>query len=221
MLISGAGKAQVCDYGLGSIISNPIFTIAATPGVAGSSRWLAPEITDPPSKANSEPLTASKPADVFAFAMLAVEVFTGKLPFCNVKSHLVDIQIADGKRPAKPQAAEQLGLTAKMWKFIERCWNANPNKRPTIDEVVRTWEGFANGYVVSSFGWSASRHFTSRGNSRASVTKTSGRHPKSAGPPSSYIEKPGKPPWPQGPRDVLSYWKAGRPLRRKWSCGLF
>ncbi|KAF9642002.1 kinase-like protein, partial [Thelephora ganbajun] len=135
VLISESGKVQVCDYGLSPVMSNPIFTIAATPGVAGSSRWLAPEIIDPPSKTNSKSLAASKSADVFAFAMLAVEVFTGNVPFGNMRNESVVIHIAGGKRPAKPQAAEQLGLTAEMWKFIEKCWNANPNKRPTIDEV--------------------------------------------------------------------------------------
>ena len=149
MLISKAKTAQVGDYGLTSIISNPMFTVAATPGVAGSSRWLAPEIIDPPSKPSSKPLIGSKSADVFAFAMLAVEVFTGKVPFGNMKNESVVIQIANGKRPAKPQAAEQLGLTVEMWKLIEKCWTANPNKRPTIDDVVRALEGFVKGYVVS------------------------------------------------------------------------
>ena len=146
-MISADRKAQVCDYGLSPITSNPGFTIAATPGVAGSSRWLAPEIIDPPRKAKA--VTASKPADVFAFAMLVVEVFTGKVPFSNMKNKSVVIHIVDGKRPAKPQAAEQLGLTAEMWKFTEKCWSPSPNKRPTIDEVVGAWEGFVNGYVSS------------------------------------------------------------------------
>jgi len=114
------------------------------PGVVESSRWLAPEITKPPSEANSEPLTASKPAHVFALAMLVVGVFTGKVPFNCVENISAAIQISRGERPAKPQAAEQLGLTTERWKFIERCWNANPNERPTINEVVRTWEGFSN-----------------------------------------------------------------------------
>ena len=150
MVISKAGTAKVCDYGLNPIISNPTFTIAATPGVAGSSRWLAPEIIDPP-KPSPKPMTASKSADVFAFAMLAVEVFSGKVPFGSMKNESVVIQIATGKRPAKPLAAEQLGLSVEMWKFIGKCWSANASKRPTIDEVVRTWEGFVNGYVHCLF----------------------------------------------------------------------
>ena len=156
MLISKTGKAQICDYGLSSITSSSMFTIAATPGVAGSSRWLAPEMVDPPNKAKSKPTMTPKPADVFAFGMLAVEVLTGKVPFGNMKNKSVAAQIANGKRPDKPQDADQFGLTAEMWGFIQKCWAANPKKRPTIDEVVRAWERFVNGCVVSHSGSSSS-----------------------------------------------------------------
>ncbi|KAF9646167.1 hypothetical protein BDM02DRAFT_277822 [Thelephora ganbajun] len=158
-------------------MSNPIFTIAATPGVAGSSRWLAPEIIDPPRRTGSKPLAASKPADVFAFAMLAVEVFTGNVPFGNMRNELAVIHIAHGKRPAKPQGVEQLGLTAEMWKFIEKCWSANPNKRPTIDEVVGTWEEFVNG-----------------DNNRSSMSKAPGRHSQFMESHTTHKEKHGESP---------------------------
>ena len=115
---SKAGAAQVCSYGLSRIISNPIFTIAATPGVAGSSRWLAPEILDLPSKTNSKPVMASEPADIFAFAMFAVEVFTGEVPERNLKNESVAIQIVGGKRPPKLQAAEQFGLTTEVYREV-------------------------------------------------------------------------------------------------------
>ena len=150
MLISTSGKALVCDYGLSSITSNRSFAISATPGAAGSSRWLAPEIVDPPDRAGSGPVTASKPADVFAFAMLAVEVFAGSVPFGNMKDGQVITHILSGKRPTKPQDVEHLGLTVEIWGFIEMCWGADPNKRPTIDEVVSTWEGFVTQYVALS-----------------------------------------------------------------------
>jgi hypothetical protein len=136
VLVSETETAQVCDYGLSALVSNPTFAISLR-----SCRWLAPEITNPPS---SKPLTASKSADVFAFAMLAVEVFTGEVPFGNTTEGSVAIQIASGKRPARPQSAERFGLTAGMWMFMEKCWMTNPSNRPTIDEVVRTWEGFVN-----------------------------------------------------------------------------
>ena len=150
-MVSSAGMAQICDYGLTPITSNPVFAIVATPGVAGSPRWLAPEIIGPPSETGSKQILASKPADVFAFAMLVVEVFTGKVPFPDMTNGSVIIQVVNGKRPVKPPAAEQLGLTTEMWKFIEKCWSADPSKRPTMDEVVRTWGRFVNGCVIPPF----------------------------------------------------------------------
>ena len=155
VVISETGTAQVCDYGLRPIISNPIFTIATALGAIESSRWSAPELLYT-SEPDSKPATLSKSADVFAFAMLAVEVFSGKVPFWSMTSVPAAIQIVDGKRPAKPQAAEQLGLSGEMWKFIGKCWSVNPSQRPTIDEVVRVWEGFVNGYIVVPFGSSTS-----------------------------------------------------------------
>ncbi|KAF9642025.1 kinase-like protein [Thelephora ganbajun] len=189
VLISESGKAQICDYGLSPIISNPIADLVVT----ASSQWLAPEIIDPPSEADFKPLIASKSADVFAFAMLAVEVFSGRTPFEDTNDALAGIRILEGKRPAKPQAAEQLGFTVEMWEFIEKCWNASPNKRPTIDEVVRTWEGFVNRYVVLSFGPSASRHVTPRNNNPSSTSKASGRPSQFVEPSTTHEEKHGKP----------------------------
>ncbi|KAF9646885.1 kinase-like protein [Thelephora ganbajun] len=184
VLISESGKARVCDYDLSLIVSNPIFTTAATPGVAGSSRWLAPEIIDLPSKASSESLVASKSADVFAFAMLAVEVFSGNVPFEDMNESAV-IHVANGMRPVRPQAAKQLGLTAEMWKFIKKCWNADPNKRPTINEVVGTWGGFVNGNGLS-FWSSASRRITPWDNDRSSMPQAPGRRSQFAEPTAAY-----------------------------------
>ena len=193
MLISKTGKVQICDYGLCPITLNPTLTIATIPGVAGSSRWLAPEIIDPASKASFKPPTGSKPADVFAFAMLAVEVFTGKIPFENMKNEAVIIQIANGKRPVKPQAAEQLGLTAEMWMFIEKCWRANPKKRSTIDEVVGTWGGFVEGYVVPCPCSPARRRIMSENNSPSSVSRTSEHRSRFAESSTVFTEERGKP----------------------------
>ena len=209
MVISKTGTAQVCDYGLSPITSNPTFTVAATPGAVGTSRWLAPEIIDPPNKTGISPTAASKPADVFAFAMLAVEVFTGKIPFGNLRNETVVIQIAQGKRPAKPQAAEQLGLTAEMWKFIEKCWSQNPAKRPTMNEVVRTWEGFVNAYVVFPSVLFISRWITSRDSSRTYVSKPTERRTQFVESPDYYAEKYGE---SSRPLNIESLWSRAQLL---------
>ena len=84
----------------------------------------------------------SKPADVFAFAMVVVEVFTGKLPFEGQKDEAVLLRILEGGRPEMPRNAQVVGFTEEMWKLLEACWQQNPKKRPTMKEVVRRWRKF-------------------------------------------------------------------------------
>jgi serine/threonine protein kinase len=126
------------DYGLAPINACPNLTIASP--AAENSRWLAPEIIKPPPGATG--VAESKPADIFAFAMLAIEVFTGKLPFEKCGNSGAANRILKGDRPELPQNAEVLGLTVKMWEFLQKCWDPDPTERPTIEDVVRTWKGF-------------------------------------------------------------------------------
>ena len=136
------------------INSDPSFTVAATPGAVGTSRWLAPEIINPVRKGTGMPVMESKPTDVFAFAMFAIEVFTGKIPFEEQKNEAVVLRISQGGRPEMPENARAVGLTDEMWKLLENCWQQNRKKRPTMEEVVRRWQKFVEhdeGVVVS--GW--------------------------------------------------------------------
>lgn len=88
------------------------------------------------------PVIESKAADVFAFGMLAVEVFTGKVPFGGKKDEAVLLLISNGGRPEMPPNAQEVGLTAEMWNVVESCWKQNPNKRPTMQEVAKKWQRF-------------------------------------------------------------------------------
>lgn len=110
---------------------------------AGNSRWLAPEIILPDT--TGVPVE-SKAADIFAFGMLVAEVLTGKPSFEGYHEPEVMSSILKGDRPELPQNAGDLGLTVPMWGFIQMCWDQNPTKRPEIDEVVKTWEGFLQNY---------------------------------------------------------------------------
>ena len=99
-------------------------------------------MTDLSRKCGTTPPLESKPADVFAFAMLAVEVFTGEIPFAGKENERVVPEIRSGGRPKMPQNAGEVGLTVEMWKFLEGCWKQNPKRRPTMNVVVREWERF-------------------------------------------------------------------------------
>ena len=88
------------------------------------------------------PVIESKAADVFAFGMLAVEVFTGKIPFEEQKNEAVVLRISQGDRPEMPGNARDIGLTPEIWDLLERCWRQDPKKRPAMRDVVRRWQKF-------------------------------------------------------------------------------
>ncbi|KAF9647767.1 kinase-like protein [Thelephora ganbajun] len=134
VLVDESGHVRLTDYGLALLNANPDLT-QASPTV-GNSRWLAPEIIDPPSDIVFE----SKPADIFAFGMLAIEVFTGEPPFQGCSSSRAARLILKGDRPELPQNAEGVGLTVQVWELLQKCWHPDPARRPTIDEVVRSCE---------------------------------------------------------------------------------
>ncbi|KAF9643163.1 kinase-like protein [Thelephora ganbajun] len=142
VIIDQRGRARLTEYGLAPINSDPSFTVAATPGTVGAARWQAPEIILPPRRRGSMPVMESKAADVFAFGMFAVEVFTGKIPFEEQKNEAVVLRISQGGRPDMPANAQAVGLTGEMWKLLENCWHQNPKKRPAMGEVVRKWQKF-------------------------------------------------------------------------------
>lgn len=109
----------------------------ASPSCANS-RWLAPEIIDPPDSTNVD--LQSKPADIFALGMLSAAVFTGELPFGECSGITAAQRISQGSRPEYPRNAEDIGLTLEIWRFFEKCWDHDPVQRPTIDEVVMKYE---------------------------------------------------------------------------------
>jgi hypothetical protein len=132
----------LADYGLAPVNANPNLTVALP--TVGNSRWLAPEIINQPPDV-TEPVVESLAADIFALGMVGIEVFTGRPPFDGRSDAGVACLISKGSRPERPHDAEGVGLTIPVWELLERCWDQDPAKRPTIQEVVRSCEALLGG----------------------------------------------------------------------------
>jgi len=89
-------------------------------------RWTAPEIMD-----MERPVTEA--SDVYSFAMVIVEAFTGRAPFYNSTPTTVIVDVLSGCRPERPTDPN---LTDDLWILTEQCWDHNPQRRPRITEVV-------------------------------------------------------------------------------------
>ena len=97
---------------------------------------MAPELITP-LKFNS-PGVPTKPADIYAFGMVILEVLTGTQPFHEKKwrPNEVTYYVAQGARPNKPSNAEQIGFGDGTWKLVEECWMEDPMERPEIKRVL-------------------------------------------------------------------------------------
>ncbi|KAL6605492.1 hypothetical protein U3516DRAFT_556444 [Neocallimastix sp. 'constans'] len=86
-------------------------------------RWTANEIQD-----NYIYTFAS---DVYSFGMLCYEIFSGgDVPFSDIPENIIPEAVKSGRRPSRPS-----GCPDEIWSLMQKCWDINPDKRPTFYEI--------------------------------------------------------------------------------------
>ncbi|KAF9784464.1 kinase-like domain-containing protein [Thelephora terrestris] len=132
---------RVDDHGTARIAG---FASATLPNIISEdvdefveSRWCSPELLDP----DGFGLTRAKgtrASDMYAFGMLAYEIFSGRMPFHDLQGAAVVIAVVTrNERPPRPPHRE---LSGQLWAMIERSWQTDPSQRPTIQEFVTLLE---------------------------------------------------------------------------------
>ena len=102
----------------------------------GTPSFLAPELLLP-TKFGLEKTRPSKEADVYAFGMTMYQVLTGKRPFRPMRNAGIIRAVISGERPAKPEDAEEIGMTYTVWNLLRECWKEDRTTRPDIFRVGR------------------------------------------------------------------------------------
>ncbi|KAG6917277.1 hypothetical protein DXG01_003225 [Tephrocybe rancida] len=143
VLVDRSGRAYLADFGLSNVDDPLIAHWTSQSSVAskgGSTRWQAPELHQINSENDSEEaLTVhnTEMSDVFAWACLCFEIFTGHIPFHNIHSATtVAIRIVQGSVPSKPKVLQH-GLNESIWELMEQCWKYEPRARPDISAIVK------------------------------------------------------------------------------------
>lgn len=128
--ISEDGRALLLDFGSSTLI-NSSFTLTISAPFKDILNWMAPEIID-----NGH---GSAEADVWAFGMTALELFTRRIPFHDrqtIKSLFTRIRQGPPDRPSDEET--HFRLTNQWWDMCSSCWNRDPSLRPTMSDIVRT-----------------------------------------------------------------------------------
>ncbi|XP_072042041.1 uncharacterized protein [Amphiura filiformis] len=73
----------------------------------------------------------SKPADIYAYGMLILEICTRKPPFQTWEWHKVVFEVGGGAKPTIPRDCSK-----DHAKIMQQCWEYNPKQRPTIASIL-------------------------------------------------------------------------------------
>ncbi|KAJ7044734.1 kinase-like domain-containing protein [Mycena alexandri] len=127
ILLDDEGHARLADFGLTTFADGPL----APTKRGGSTRWMAPELLDPES-CGLEVFQRTFASDIYSFACVCLEVYTGTPPFSNIASEgAVLLKVIKGGRPECP-------TTMPDWcsQYVTKCWSHTPVNRPGIGSII-------------------------------------------------------------------------------------
>ncbi|KAI5121751.1 hypothetical protein M0805_009040 [Coniferiporia weirii] len=140
ILVDESLEPRITDFGLARIVDSQVSIIATSFRGAGVVRWQAPELLDfGDTKDRGESVYISTMSDVYAFACVCLEVFTGEVPFPELSDFAIVPQVLTHKRiPSKPNSAIALerGLDEVYWDLMQTCWKFSPSERPSMMSVA-------------------------------------------------------------------------------------
>ena len=143
ILVNKEGHAQLADFGLLTIVSDPGYTTTSSLHASGGTRrWMSPELIDP-SRVNLQHHQPTKESDCYALGMVVLEVLSGQLPFAGCTTELAVQKVLSGEHPGRPKEA---WFTDDLWGVLELCWEIQPESRPSIGAVLEC-------FVQASRGW--------------------------------------------------------------------
>ncbi|KAJ7174577.1 kinase-like domain-containing protein, partial [Mycena filopes] len=146
ILVTPSGRACICDFGLSSIVNEITLKLHTTVmGLRGTTRYCAPELLNP-----EVTETHHFGSDVYAFACMCYEVWTGNTPFYEVKEMAVMLRVLSGARPSRPASCTGTSELDALWKLLQDCWEAEAAKRPTAPKIVERLVGPSIGATTTS-----------------------------------------------------------------------
>ncbi|EJU00703.1 kinase-like protein, partial [Dacryopinax primogenitus] len=131
ILIDDSCKAVVCDFGLSKVKQHALSRAPSSIGgqSPGTLRFMSPE---------QMMGKLVKATDVYSYAMLLYEIFTGDVPFYTIPDATFFVLVAQQHtRLTRPVSEKVLkrGLSDEMWNLLWDCSDPEDEYRPTFDGV--------------------------------------------------------------------------------------
>ena len=140
-MVDQEGHARLADFGLLTFVLDPANPTASSSltAIGGTARWMGPELLDPEQfqLGDSRP---TKESDCYALGMVIYEVLSGQVPFALLKVLIAIREVIMGGRPQRPEGMDGVWFTDDVWEVVNLCWEAQPERRPSIETVFECLE---------------------------------------------------------------------------------
>ncbi|KAL1355526.1 hypothetical protein HN51_007566 [Arachis hypogaea] len=125
MLLDTSRKLKIADFGVARVEAlNP----SDMTGETGTLGYMAPEVLD------GKPY--NRRCDVYSFGICLWEIYCCDMPYPNLSfADISSAVVRQNLRPDIPRCCP-----SGMANIMKRCWDANPNKRPEMKDVVTMLE---------------------------------------------------------------------------------
>ncbi|KAG9121329.1 hypothetical protein FRC07_002743 [Ceratobasidium sp. 392] len=140
VVVDANGIPKLTDFGLAQMVrAEDSMERSSSSGVGGTARWMAYEQLFPvaPEMVCQRPNAQS---DVYSLGMTLYEIFSGKLPFSELRNEPQVIRaVMDGILPTRITSV----FPEPLWHLLNSCWCRNPHERPSTREVLTCLQGLA------------------------------------------------------------------------------
>ncbi|KAG8725647.1 hypothetical protein FRC11_001776, partial [Ceratobasidium sp. 423] len=148
ILISDTGDIRLADFGSAALVTYLTLCFTRTSHLSCSIRFTAPEFL---LDEGFEKHTAK--SDVYALGMTILQILTGELPYAELSNRLVWGKVLLRKLPSRSRfdaIVQDQRIKDGLWDLLKRCWEQDPNLRPTAAEVKQTFIGIKKNSSVQS-----------------------------------------------------------------------
>ncbi|BDA50829.1 probable mitogen-activated protein kinase kinase kinase 12 at C-terminar half [Coccomyxa sp. Obi] len=109
---------KIADFGMSQVLTGDSSKVSVA-DTHGSLPYVAPEVLQ-----DGE---VAKRADVYSFAMLLLEMWSGKVAYSDDNYHSVLFSIFSGRRPNIPD-----DVPSEYCALLKDCWTTEPKRRPSF-----------------------------------------------------------------------------------------
>uniref|UniRef100_A0A671UMT6 Guanylate cyclase n=1 Tax=Sparus aurata TaxID=8175 RepID=A0A671UMT6_SPAAU len=136
-LVDGRFVLKITDYGLPMILHSQNFHLPEDPQEL---LWTAPELLRKPVRGGSFA------GDVFSFSIIIQEVISRTLPYAmmDMPAHEILERLKEPPPLCRPLVSVD-EAPAECLSLMNECWNEDPSKRPSFDDIFKQFRGINRG----------------------------------------------------------------------------